>query len=901
MPTFDIILILALLLTAVFTVVKSLRGRWGRAVLFGVLVGGVLVASRAVFMPVRPGRLIEGTPKNIVYLGLTDAVYLRSMDFVLDLDPDAEWVFVGPPGSGGLVRRLVPEAAFSRPSVDAAEHGITLTVALSDLAGRLPDLEDGGNVYFFGMREENLKGEVGMCDRLVASNPWLASRMFTLFPGEAPLTAMPAPPTLTLEAPLEVPQDATDFDAEVASVMPAGFNAELVGSYMRGMDESDASGIAEDGSGNLTVGAERATTLVQPSYRKTVTLDAPAHGAVNIIQAGIYTEFGECVASAQVHVQRQTPRIGVIQATSGYDGKLMEVLKGTSLQYQAVRLDLSGAASPEANARVLEPWGALLLDQTLTKDEGKRLADAVAASQKRYGAAPRIVMVGMAGGDRAPEGWAPFMRSMPLTPASRQRVVVVACDFSGSMGEKRSNLKTPTGKLLSRIEVARDLIRELAEGLVQRNSNDLLLVLDQNGNAIEFGTPKELASTFMSIGTRYDNWEGGNHIVRIDELLKKYPISDALLIWDSEDVRGMSNGDRGDFTDAQRAAAESILSKSVNLYVVSIDGDLTGGNIPGGVKNAPRVNFTSAADVEAIKKQVRSRIFREMLPRLRVEVEEEGLARASSTENAALLRAAASNPNARLINSIGKFVALGKDGERSQVLLYARHFRPGDARRSPLFVQGEMSAGGQRMPTYWLAVDLVAEHAYIDDTASATRNALLDLLVASIGVTTTRFEDPPVYWRVDGSGLIRAFSRNRTPFNITPDGSGDPEILASAQTADGMKLAPSVDLRRLARPGFGFEGLDDIARATIEFEDRDPAIGEVKMSMLIAPMPPRLILDPRDRSLIAPAAGTAPTSGSARAPGTSPSAPLDIGIPAWIVPPVVLLCGFLIAVLPRML
>jgi hypothetical protein len=461
-------------------------------------------------------------------------------------------------------------------------------------------------------------------------------------------------------------------------------------------------------------------------------------------------------------------------------------------------------------------------------DGGENLVRLLEMAGKENGV-PTPVFIGTDGLSSPPPGWHPFLAGMRFEQAVGRQVALVT-DLSGSMNREVTkdypqliDKTLPDPSKTRKIDIAYRIAKHLHAGLQQRNVNGVLLPVKHRYRYVDgeaHGDPSGKGQDGVACGLEdycagspvHHHWEGGPHLVAIRRLVEneKLPISDVFMVWDCDDITGdgfqqyskLPRAPHDFLMEEQIKAAKWLVEeKGVRLHIVSIGGDLHP-DVPEFIRKTVILKFPEMKSLDDLLGRVEKHMFENVLPRLSVMTEPEGMKPLPQAKTEALTRAAA-NPDLRLINMLHKYVDRADDPRKADILLWGGHFSPaGAGLGSPLFMRGRYQTSEGNRDAYWLMLDLRAEmaKALSGQVGQKQRDALGDLLIASVNAVTDSLNRPPGVWQVDPTGQLRAMARDRRPFNLH---EVEAKLRAAGGKAGGRRPAAHapVDLRRPPLPG----------------------------------------------------------------------------------------------------
>jgi len=840
MINLEIALLIFSILLITPVVAMLIRRQFKRALAYSVVM--ILMATTIWLMDLPVYTLdTEKNGGDIVYFHVTDPLKVNEM--AVRFKDEVVTIIVSKRAYKDVAKAFEenPKAKVETLSDEDSDNGLTLAIALRDLTTRLEQLQkSGGNVYFVAPRSNNLKSDKSTRDQLVAKHNWLNDRLKV-----EPSSKLPS---LKLEAPTVVSADMAKYPLEGNVINNDYIDLEL-DLWFVDSDLNRKPVQVKDGQLIVKNNESPTTKIVDAkSLSFSGKLPVPGEGRTTIMYASLKSQYGEPVSAAQAYTRTEVPEIGVLipKGKSPKDSHFYNFLQKLGLEVRAIELDLSEKSFWERwnwNTISFDPdtqldelvsimsdfadWQLLVLDITLSKAEGDRLAIAIAEVAKK-GSVPHLFLVGTDGWKNPPKGWHRFLENFEFK-TEQNRYVAFTSDLSGSMGtvvEKFQNRR--------KIDIARDIAKRLEYGLKRRDSN-LIYPLCRGGKEckVEEFTQEEPAG---------GDWEGGDHLKRFAELVRQgKPISDIIMFWDNVDILGVDKANSDDLLSTEQVkAAKYLVSQNVRLHVISIGGALNSANADF-IKKAVKVDFNSYQSYDALLTAIERDIFQKALPRLTVQVNHEGLENLEQAKSQAL-QTVASNPQLLLLNTLAKFKPENEYKNQSSVLMWVKHYHTNKV--SPILMKGSYGDG---YPVAYLSLDLVGELAKSVDNMTPRRNAIADLIIASLNAITERSKNSPVFWYVDPTGKLTVMKRNRTPFNLVKDSIS----INVTNNDNGKQVTGQVNLTNLVMPAFDFTGLSPNKPREVRasFEDYDPKIGKRSINIPMFAMP-ALPLSPAQLTLI---------------------------------------------------
>jgi hypothetical protein len=286
---------------------------------------------------------------------------------------------------------------------------------------------------------------------------------------------------------------------------------------------------------------------------------------------------------------------------------------------------------------------------------------------------------------------------------------------------------------------------------------------------------------------------------------------------------------------------------------------------------------------------VAKRLGEETLPRLGVDVDQEGL-RWLTAEGAKDLPQFVSShqQTLQLLTSQTAFLPKAQQPAGRQTILWTRHWHTKTF--APLLCRCDLDLrAGQTAIGYQVNLDLQAEEAKAMASRPEHRSTLAGLLIRIIAATVEELERPRIRAIAWEQGL-QFYRDDYRPFCIEGDAS------ASTTSPDHRGLGLEViagrgvgeqdadrDLRRLERPFLAPAHLHPDARSGVRFVIQDRDMGKYAVTLALSCPPPQPLRSLQEKELIesAPVRPAAAVPNEATAQGGEAA---SIAIPGWASP-----------------
>jgi hypothetical protein len=589
-------------------------------------------------------------------------------------------------------------------------------------------------------------------------------------------------------------------------------------------------------------------------------LPMPKEGKALTFDAALVNSFGETMAWARATTTSRIQPIGILVPVSraSVTSALQALLEDLHLEHEDLLIDLGPNADFKDIAKKLQRWRVLLCDHPLSESEGENLQRVIREMPTK----PVLLFVGSGsdGGELSP-GWQMVMKT-PLKPGPC-RIVLVTADKSASMWQ-------PCGSgTKKKYEMAADLARALADGLEKRRWNRLVLPVIGPHTNTQFPDGTEV--TVDNYAVPNQQWELDHHLRELWRLVNEgQPISDAVLIFDPEDVR--DPGINLDLSREALEAAENLHNKGVRLWLIAAGPNV---NLDELVRRKPESKAIFAASIrtslqahannpDQLVAYVKQLVLEEMFPRLQVEAANSGAGLTPSGFGNLQRYVHTQADYLRLLNGLVPFAPAGQQAAAAETSLFLRHWGASNL-VAPLLVHGILDLGDGQTGNYaHLALDLTAERAKIPSGSSPVRNSLAGMIVRVVAALSDEMQQPGIYWLPNGTGGLEFYSADHRPFAFKRDPAFDRTTLKGVgiglRTVAGFGVGltdAQADARRLELPGLMPEHLDRENPSAVRFvvEDQRPEVGRLGLTLtLTAPPPLPLLGDSRSLGGADPAA-----------------------------------------------
>ncbi|MBW0365837.1 hypothetical protein [Ensifer adhaerens] len=523
--------------------------------------------------------------------------------------------------------------------------------------------------------------------------------------------------------------------------------------------------------------AEDVDPLVVPTDRHVIASGRFATAGMNSVTSlniVARNQYGETLTQQVALTRVEEPVLGFLRMGTATSNDFRRFADSSGIDAEDVTLDLSSLETVEgregrlqAMASALAEWGMIVVAEPLTAVQGELLLEVL--SHTPAGITPPSLL--FAGGgdsstlyknftDERMAGWQRFLGPMGIVDISGTRKIYVAVDQSGSLSGHQSD-----------VAAAIETLFHPLNGFGGRNAN-LLVAFCGAPERQEHACSKDDLVSQVNQGLGGSSWEGADHLVSLDTFgqneAKKFfsppsdfrDVTDFVLFWDGDDISGRFGGPAALMPTVALQALGRLEKQGVRVHVATFDSAVADPNVK---KLEELSKFSGENSTETFRNTVVKNVIARGLT-----------VTAGDTDGLPDLvkrrvERVAEN-NVQVINSLFPPNALpGLMNQGTRILFKVLHPSLYEAPLLAISDALQFNVAGRpvTLKVGYLGIDLASEFAAIKiDGEQERRQAVSDVVYASVDAMGARLKNPTVSWKIVDGRRLSAQRNDFMPFQL---------------------------------------------------------------------------------------------------------------------------------------